>query len=256
VIGVGCAKIVGEDYRVTGSEPETGAGSCPTNLAGPALVAVPKPGGGTYCVDSTEVTNGQYQEWLDSGSNPALPLVCVPWKTDHVPDSWAPTFATRNLPVTRVDWCDAYAYCSWAKKRLCGAIEGGAHPFQDPNNPLTNMWFRACTAADGRSYPYGTNYDPSACVGPAYDGGAPLAVGSVGSCAGGYPGLFDLAGNVNEWEDSCNGETGESDSCRWRGGSFQGGEAIPPVPEPSCLSNEGTPDRSVRTTRTGFRCCL
>ena len=36
----------------------------------------------------------------------------------------------------------------------------------------------------------------------------------------GYVGVYDLSGNVWEWEDSCDGTTGSNDLCRLRGGSF------------------------------------
>ena len=36
----------------------------------------------------------------------------------------------------------------------------------------------------------------------------------------GYTGVYDLSGNVWEWEDSCDGATGQSDICRLRGGAF------------------------------------
>ena len=50
----------------------------------------------------------------------------------------------------------------------------------------------------------------------------------VGTCPGctstesGYTGVYDLSGNVSEWEDSCNGTSGEYDTCLSRGGSFDG----------------------------------
>src|SRR5262249_34754094 len=70
-----------------------------------------------------------------------------------------------------------------------------------------------------------------ACVGSDYDGNSGFQtdsdvtrpVGSAADCIGGYPGIFDLCGNVDEWEDSCseNGDNlGAYDLCRVRGGSF------------------------------------
>ncbi len=37
---------------------------CPADLPGPAMVALPTPTGGTYCMDSTEVTQGQYLNFV------------------------------------------------------------------------------------------------------------------------------------------------------------------------------------------------
>jgi formylglycine-generating enzyme required for sulfatase activity len=36
----------------------------------------------------------------------------------------------------------------------------------------------------------------------------------------GYEGVYDLTGNVWEFEDSCDGATGNKDWCASRGGSF------------------------------------
>jgi len=49
-----------------------------------------------------------------------------------------------------------------------------------------------------------------------------VAVGSLANCvtsATGFAGVYDLSGNVWEWEDGCGG-TGQSACCRIRGGSF------------------------------------
>jgi len=48
-------------------------------------------------------------------------------------------------------------------------------------------------------------------------------VGMLEACASsvtGYSGVYDLSGNVWEWEDSCDGYVGSNDYCRVRGGSF------------------------------------
>ncbi|HQP39777.1 MAG TPA: SUMF1/EgtB/PvdO family nonheme iron enzyme, partial [Polyangiaceae bacterium] len=49
-----------------------------------------------------------------------------------------------------------------------------------------------------------------------------LPVGSFPECVShepGYEGVYDLSGNVWEWEDSCTGPTDQYDSCRARGGA-------------------------------------
>jgi formylglycine-generating enzyme required for sulfatase activity len=208
---------------------------------------------GHYCIDATEVTNDDYAEWLSTNPSANVDQAACSWKTSHVPDSWPKRFDEGALPVTFVDWCDAYAYCAWTGKRLCGAIGGGAHGYGDPNNPETDMWFRACSGGDARDYPYEGPFDATACVGAGYAEPAltaPIAVKQAARCVGGVAGLFDMAGNVNEWEDSCEGTTGEDDNCRWRGGCYDA-----TGPDPSCMTNQGTPGRGTRSLRVGFRCC-
>jgi formylglycine-generating enzyme required for sulfatase activity len=68
------------------------------------------------------------------------------------------------------------------------------------------------------------------------------------SCEGGYAGLFDLSGNVGEWEDSCNGTT-DADSCRIRGGSYQRASA-----NLRC-DDTYTWQRGAAFVDVGIRCC-
>ncbi len=91
----------------------------------------------------------------------------------------------------------------------------------------TSQWFKACSHNnDGvHAYPYGLTYSATACNGADYDAGGPLP--SLPSCQGGYSGLFDMSGNVIEWEDSCTptdpeaaDQSGASDYCTLRGGGF------------------------------------
>jgi formylglycine-generating enzyme required for sulfatase activity len=112
----------------------------------------------------------------------------------------------------------------WAGKRLCGHPDGGPADPGLPNDPTNSQWFQACSHnGDGQhAYPYGNSFSPLACNGAAYNAGAPVP--SVASCQGGYPGLFDMSGNVFEWEDSCQlitaDPSGFSDQCNVRGGAF------------------------------------
>jgi formylglycine-generating enzyme required for sulfatase activity len=90
-----------------------------------------------------------------------------------------------------------------------------------------------------------------ACNGSDFGVGATIPVASRPSCGGGYSGLFDLSGNVWEWEDSCDGTSGASDRCRVRGGSFTDTSA-------NLACGYGTDAYAVRNHTPaiyGFRCC-
>ena len=88
-------------------------------------------------------------------------------------------------------------------------------------------------------------YDP--------DGGTdmgPVVSGSMKKCEGGYPGVFDMVGNIKEWENACNGTTGASDICRRRGGGFNELDD----PSTDCAYDE-TDTRNFRSYTSGIRCC-
>jgi formylglycine-generating enzyme required for sulfatase activity len=236
-----------------GGPPEAG---CPKGAAGPAMVSA-----GSFCIDSTEVTLAQYEAFLTAkaGDTSGQPAHCQ-WNTTYTPSSfWPPApSAPPDQAMRGVNWCDAYMYCAWAGKRLCGNPDGGSSDPNNANNPAISGWFRACSHnGDGlHVYPYGLTYDASACNGADYDAQTPLP--SLPSCQGGFPGIFDMSGNVIEWEDSCTptptspdaGDTsGASDFCNVRGGSFLS------------TGSQITCDLGILVQRwggggdNGFRCC-
>jgi hypothetical protein len=103
-------------------------------------------------MDATEVTNADYAVFLASGV-PTEPSVythssCAfnssfepaPLGAPAAFDGTCPGFLpeTRS-PLTCVDWCDAWAYCAWAGKRLCGASFG--LPITEPSE---SVWRIAC----------------------------------------------------------------------------------------------------------------
>lgn len=194
---------------------------------------------GRYCIDATEVTNGAYASFLavDGGERPAP----CSWKTSFEPDEWDPA-APPALPVVGVDWCDAYAFCAWAGKRLCGGIEGGSAAFGQPD---ASQWFEACSKSGSRIYPYGDTYQINVCCTEA---NSPVAAGSRASCVGGFAGLFDMSGNVREWEDSC-ATNDPSAPCSIRGGGFDSEES-----DSTCATRDQKP-RDKREENVGFRCC-
>jgi formylglycine-generating enzyme required for sulfatase activity len=228
-------------------EIQSSSGLCVAKMA---TITAPS-GSSDYRIDVTEVTQGQYDAWL--AKSPPLPASTdtnCGWKTSYAPKctGYAGTDADHH-PVFCVDWCDAYAYCSGVGKRLCGAIDGGPNAYGSTADANASQWYRACSSGGKHAYPYGDTYQASYCnTGP----GNTMSVGSLSSCvtsASGYAGVYDLTGNVDEWEDSCGG-TGQSGSCHLRGGCFGHDAGYL-----TCGGGIFDGNRDTANTCIGFRCC-
>jgi formylglycine-generating enzyme len=189
-----------------------GAVACPST-GGPTPVRVTA-NGTSFCIDSSEVTRGQYKTWLDTNPSTAGQSASCAWNTSFTPlDVWPPGPPQMNLPVGGVDWCDAVAFCKWAGKRLCGKVGGGGLSGGEVFDPQKNQWFFACSKAGAQTYPYGNAYNGTACNGGDKGIGQPLAAKSLSTCEGGFDGVFDLSGNAHEWVDACGPGTNTA-SCR------------------------------------------
>jgi len=210
-----------------------------------------------YCIDSTEVTRAQYQAWLDTNPSTANQIADCAWNTSFTPDfpcgvyNYVCQTDCANHPRACVDWCDAYAYCQAVGKRLCGRIGGGSNAFDDYDRRDLSQWYSACSSHGTFEYCYGNTADDQVCWGPnhPYTSLMTVPVGSMSGCQSplpAYAGVFDLSGNVSEWEDSCNGP-GESAKCRVRGGAGASGSL-------TCAS-DSAPPRSYIDYMIGFRCC-
>lgn len=217
--------------------PTTCAGKCGTAGCG----TCPKPKtvlAAGFDIDANEVTNAQYAAFLEVG----YVSTSVPECNANVlqPIIWAPDAGADNRPVAHVDWCDAWAYCEWAGRRLCGKIGGGSNDFAEYKNPAASQWYEACSKGGTQNFPYGATYDDAACN---IGGTGTLDVGTTATCQGGYPGLYDMSGNVWEWEDSCSGNL-----CRLRGGGFK-------LTSGECDANVADKVRTYTEVDVGFRCC-
>ena len=254
--GAGGAGTAGETSSAGGAGGSGGSGGsggvsgCPS-LEGPALIPITA-FGQSYCIDATEVSKGHYKTWLDSIPGiDAQPPQCA-WNTTFEPTDpdWPTIQTTDPLPVTHVNWCDAYAYCAGVGKRLCGKIGGGPNAHDDYDEPTRSAWLNACSHEGMNDYPYGGTYVANVCNGMDYPGMVTINVGSAAGCVGGYPGIHDMSGNVWEWEDSCSADLGETDTCRRRGGSYLSNATLV-----RCLVGE-VEARNARLGYIGFRCCL
>jgi formylglycine-generating enzyme required for sulfatase activity len=129
-----------------------------------------------FYLDLTEVTNEAYQKCVDAG-------VCrvhdkASAKVNKVGDDRS--FRRPRQPISAVSWDDAVAYCGWVKKRL----------------PTEAEWEKAARGADGRRYPWGSEF-PTREHG-VFGEGTTADVGTRPRGKGPY-GHLDLAGNVWEW---------------------------------------------------------
>lgn len=149
----------------------------------------------SFYIDKTEVTNGQYKEFLEaSGYQPKWPTKFLEhWQGGTYPPGMA------EYPVVWVSIDDARAYAQWAGKRL----------------PTEEEWQKAAQGTDGRNWPWGNLYDPARAN---MDSEAPRPVGSYPEGASPY-GALDMAGNVWEMTDSF--QSDGYHSFLWlRGGSY------------------------------------
>jgi len=211
-----------------------GDAACNVARGGP-MRQIPLPGGGTMCIDKTEVTVGQYQQFLAEADKPQVPTSSPAAGRCNADSDFNPTcFAEPcqgdacDSPQVCVDQCDAMRFCAWAGKRLCGPI--GADPlgidFNNLHDPTKNQWMNACYS-DGREWPYGPNYDGQACNTtdrkPQACGG-PVTTAAFSGCqapAGPYDQVFDLSGNVSEWVDASQEGAGWPElRCIIMGGSY------------------------------------
>ena len=260
---------------------------CPEDLPGPAMVELATPGGARYCIDRTEVTQGQYFAFLDSLSPTGRWRDGFDWDVAEALES--PDFCDKNhvlwpqphiapcmyedveafdwegkhpdYPVACVHWCGAYAYCAWAGKRLCGRVGGGSLDPADKANADESQLYNACSQGGKTVYAYGNEYDESACaypnIPPSYgrDGGATVepVTSHAETCHGTEPGfseVLNLSGGPAEWEDSCV-MIQHGPLCTVRPAHMLG--AQDPAAEAQCASAwVRGPEESVKI---GFRCC-
>ncbi|HVJ13914.1 MAG TPA: formylglycine-generating enzyme family protein [Polyangiaceae bacterium] len=239
-----------------GGEGGDEAEDCPDGRGSP-MIRVPQEAGG-FCIDAHETTRAEYADFLanlDQLTTPSLPEYCQSSNPSYEP-SEGQNDADMDLPVVGVDYCDAYAYCTWAGKRMCGKIGGGATDYDAFNNAMESQWHAACSRGGTRVFPYGNNFDGALCNGADYFPDVPeiknvkIAV-ETSQCEGGYEGIFDMSGNVWEWEDACAEDPADNlVKCRLRSGEFSNPEGFL-----RCDYGGFSAVREFATNSIGIRCC-
>ena len=108
----------------------------------------------------------------------------------------------------------------------------------------------ACVGASKTAYPYGSSYVANRCL----EANQPELVGTHSLCVGGYAKLFDMAGNVFEWEDQINNGTGTQADPYYA--TIRGNGFFPSAGQAGTRCDEiNNIDMSSRINDLGFRCC-
>ena len=222
---------------------EPGCGACPAD----PTVSIE----GLYSIDATEVTREAFEAWLDTNPHPGAggvtPDCSVPTsfypELDCLDDEAVCSGDCQQHPQVCVLQCAALAYCAWAGKHLCRGV-GDVFLPHDPAITLDSEWYRACAGSAENDYPYGDMNEDMHVAGSCNDKDMMSApVGSFPMCEGNSTGLFDMTGNVAEWDDSCEGTI-----CWARGGSHSSnGDAR--------CGDFYNLDRAKVYPNVGFRCC-
>ncbi len=148
-----------------------------------------------YWIGLTEVTNAQYQHFLDADSYNQQAWwtdAGWQWRTANVikkPSYWTDSkWNGANQPVVGVSWYEATAYATWLAAETGLAIR----------LPTEAEWEKAARGVDGQTYPwsddepndqllrYNSWFGPTVDVGSYPDGASPY-------------GALDMACNVWEW---------------------------------------------------------
>ncbi len=259
VEGVKCGECeAGKECSMTGRCYVPGG--CPEGMV--------KIHGKGVCIDAYEATNSEYVEFLNAHGNDCFIEAYVAYVEDQseygcykdirpssrkelvseVDGEWEAVPGFEQYPVVDVTYVGAKLACEWWGKELC----------------TLEMWETACGGPDESKYPYGDDYDPCKCNFGSMDEDCyfpteQVEVGSYPECEGGYPGLFDMSGNVSEWVNHCDyHRVFFSKSCVRKGGGPTG-----PLEKTQCYDRDPMTDEPISwagvyasSPMRGFRCCL
>lgn len=246
-------------------------------------------------IDATEVTRGEYATFASKTVEAKLPSVCG-WNKDYHADQGCidkykatvscldgtppdcvkyPELCNNGVPLpcdsfpqTCIDWCDAYDYCASKGQHLCGRLgkPGVMVPAANFADAGQSEWMNACSAGGENAFVMEGTNPSNSCNGETYWSSGvsqPLPVKNASKCVSpepSYAGVFDLSGNVSEWENSCATphDTADPDGltkCQARGGSFNDDPGQPDATGRLRCNADRPLARNERLPSVGFRCC-
>ncbi len=130
-----------------------------------------------FWIDKALVTNADYARFVaDTGHEPPR----------HWEGKKEPPAELRDHPVVWVSWEDANRYAIWA---------GGSLPSEE-------QWEKAARGTDGRTYPWGDDWQDGLCNTEEAGIGSTTPVGQFSPTGDSPYGCIDMSGNVWEWTNS------------------------------------------------------
>jgi formylglycine-generating enzyme required for sulfatase activity len=198
-----------------------------------------------YLIDIYPVTNDQYKKFIDAGGYATKEYWSEEgWKWREArkvvqPSYWDdPKWNRSDHPVVGVSFSEAEAYAKWAGKRL----------------PIEEEWEKAARGTDGRSYPWGDEFDREKCNSEESGIGGTTSVTKYVNGISPY-GCYDMAGNVWEWTSSpYRAEQGREDQYRDGARVVRGGSWANPQDVARCAGRNDLHPGG-RYDVLGFRCC-
>jgi len=215
---------------------------------------------GAYFIDTYEVTNELYCQFLNAGGNDDH------WRSEssippyeqqiikHGPGSYSVATGMAQRPVRHVSWHDAVAFCDW--RSAAEGLPAGTYRL-----PTEAQWEKAAgwDPVAGKLWTYAIQSDTISCGTVNYD----LCVGRT-TDVGSYPhtsfyGCYDMSGNLWEWcadwwqssypsgsSDPTGPESGSSRVLRGGGWDYGGADCR--------VSIRGSSDPASWRYGLGFRC--